>query len=67
MPLSPTGGSMHGNAGFLPRVSPLRLGAGVDPASHPESRPREIVRLTSGERCDSSRVSFAARSTAKRS
>ena len=49
MPPSPTGGSMMRMAGLLPRVSPFRPGAGVDPASIPSSRPREIVRLTSGD------------------
>jgi FtsP/CotA-like multicopper oxidase with cupredoxin domain len=49
MPPSPAGGSMMRMAGLLPRVSPFRLGAGVDPASIPNSRPREIVRLTSGD------------------
>jgi FtsP/CotA-like multicopper oxidase with cupredoxin domain len=53
MPPMPTGMGggryMAGMAGLVPRVAPLRVGAGIHPASIPVSRARETVRLRSGD------------------
>jgi suppressor of ftsI len=48
MPNAPSAGMM-GMAGLVPRVAPFRPGASVDPASIPFVRPRQIVRLASGD------------------
>jgi suppressor of ftsI len=49
MPRSMTGRSMAGMAGLLPNVTPFRAGEGVDPATIPTSRPREVIRLKDGD------------------
>jgi len=50
-PMAPSmmGRSMMGMAGLVPRVSPRRVGAGIDPAFIPISRPRAVVRLKGGD------------------
>ena len=49
MPANMPSVSMVGMTGLVPRVGPFLPGAGVDTASIPLSRPREVVRLSDGD------------------
>ena len=49
MPANSPSAGMMGMAGLLPRVAPFRPGAGVDTASIPVVRARQILRLASGD------------------
>lgn len=49
MPANMAGRGMMGMDGLTPHVAPFRPGAGVDPATLPPSRPRELVRLKDGD------------------
>lgn len=48
MPMAP----MPGMDGLVPSVAPFRAGAGVDPATIPAARPRELARLGDGDTLD---------------
>ena len=49
MPANMPSVSMMGMTGLVPRVGPFFPGAGVDTASIPPSRPREVIRLSNGD------------------
>jgi FtsP/CotA-like multicopper oxidase with cupredoxin domain len=63
VPMDPNMPMLPGLAGAVPIVGPFMPGAGVDPATLPEARPSEVVRMDTGDTLDIS-VSMVRRTLA---